>query len=86
MSYEVRRSDEFSRALRKLNNQEFFNQLDKKIPRLKENPYSVGGRLSGKYHGYFDFRLLRKYRVIFSIDEENKIVKLHTIEHRDHAY
>ena len=61
-------------------------ELDKKIKRLKEDPEAVGGNLSGNLHGKKSTRLIRKFRLIFSIDSNLKIVYLVALDHRGKAY
>jgi mRNA-degrading endonuclease RelE of RelBE toxin-antitoxin system len=87
MSYEVVVTDSFTNELRKHKKDgEFLNALDKKIQRLKENPENVGGYLSGELHGYKSTRIIKKFRCIFKIVEEEKKVYLSAIDHRKTAY
>ena len=67
-------------------NSELLRALDKKIERLKENPHSVGGKLSGELHGWQSTRLVRKFRLLFRIDEAQKKVFLGAIDHRGIVY
>ena len=62
------------------------NELDKKINRLREDPTSIGGRLSGNLHGKNSTRLTHKIRLIFEIDEHNNIVYLIALDHRGDVY
>jgi len=78
---------EFKKIINKLKkNKELLDALDKKIPRLQENPHVVGGMLSGDLHGLCSTRLIRVFRLIFRIKEESKIVELVGIDDRGHAY
>ncbi len=83
----LKRTDTFLDTLRKhKHNTELLNELDKKIQKLLENPLSIGGYLSGNLYGYKSTRLIRKFRLIFSIDEKNKTVYLVALDHRKDAY
>ncbi len=87
MSYETAVTDTFSKEFKKHKKDgEFVNALDKKIQKLKENPQSVGGFLSGKLHGYKSTRIIRKFRLIFRIDEQERKVYLSAIDHRKSVY
>jgi len=83
----VKRTDSFLRYLKKhKNNHELFTALDKKIKSLKEDPSVVGGNLAGNLHGYKSTRLIRKFRLVFSVDKESKIVYLVALDHREDVY
>ena len=87
MVYEIKVTDTFSREFKKHDkDREFVSALDKKVKKLKENPSSIGGFLSGKLHGYKSTRIVRKFRLIFKIDEQSKIVYLSAIDHRKIVY
>lgn len=62
------------------------NELDKKIKRLKENPEILGGNLAGSLHGDKSTRLHRNFRLIFTLDNKNKVVHLKAIDHRKDIY
>jgi len=87
MTWQVERTDAFLVALKDhKKNAELLRALDKKIQRLKEDPHSIGGKLSGELHGWQSTRLVRKFRLLFKIDEAQKKVFLGAIDHRDTAY
>ncbi len=87
MNYEIVITNTFSREFKKhKKDSEFVNALDKKMERLKESPNEVGGFLSGKLHGYKSTRIIRKFRLIFKIIEQEKKVYLSAIDHRKSAY
>ena len=83
--WRVIRTDRFSEEFRKLErDRQFVDALDKKIKRL-EDP-NIGGYLSGKLHGYKSIRLLKNYRIIYRLDENEKKVYLVAIDHRKYDY
>ena len=87
MTWQVERTDAFLVALKDhKKNAELLRALDKKIQRLQEAPHSVGGKLSGELHGWQSTRLVRKFRLLFKIDEAQTKVFLGAIDHRDTAY
>jgi len=63
---------------------QLLDALEKKIERLKEDPYSVGGYLSGQLHGYKSTRILGKYRLVFRIEDD--LVYLVALDHRKFDY
>lgn len=87
MVYEIKVTDTFSKQFKKHDRDgEFVSALDKKIEKLKINPLDLGGFLSGKLHGYKSTRIVRKFRLIFRIDELSRIVYLSAIDHRKIVY
>ena len=84
--WRVIRTDRFSEEFKKFEkDRQFVDALDKKIKRLKEDP-NIGGYLSGKLHGYKSIRLLKNYRVVYRLDENEKNVYLIAIDHRKYDY
>lgn len=85
--WEIKRTDTFLKHLKEYrSNHELLSQLDKKIQRLKEDPIKIGGFLSGELHGHTSTRLMKNFRLIFRIDEKNKIVYLEALDHRKDIY
>ena len=87
MLWLVKRTDTFLHFLKQhRNNKQLLDALDKKIQHLQEDPIAVGGELSGALHGRKSTRLIRKFRLIFSINENEKVVYLEAIDHRGKIY
>ncbi len=87
MTWEVERTATFIESLRAIRkNKEALFELDKKIKRLQEDPLHLGGWLSGELHGKKSTRISRKYRLIFTLNETEKVVYLNWIDHRKTAY
>ena len=87
MTWEVKRTTIFIESLRAIRkNKEALFELDKKIKRLQEDPLHLGGWLSGELHGKKSTRVSRKYRLIFTLNETEKVVYLNWIDHRKSAY
>jgi mRNA-degrading endonuclease RelE of RelBE toxin-antitoxin system len=87
MTWEVKRTATFIESLRAIRkNKEALFELDKKMKRLQEDPLHLGGWLSGELHGKKSTRISRKYRLIFTLNETEKVVYLNWIDHRKSAY
>lgn len=87
MTWIVKRTDTFLDSLKDIRkNKEALAELDKKLKRLQEDPLHMGGWLSGELHGKKSTRISRKYRLIFTLDEMEKVVYLNWIDHRKTAY
>ena len=75
----IKRTDTFLRYVKKhTNNHPLLTELDKKIKRLQENPFIVGGNLAGNLHGHRSTRLVKNFRLVFSVDEDNNTVFLYS--------
>jgi mRNA-degrading endonuclease RelE of RelBE toxin-antitoxin system len=87
MAWQVKRTDTFLESLKIIRkNRQALEELDKKIKRLQKDPLKVGGWLSGELHSKKSTRIAKRYRLIFTPDEKEKIVYLNLIDHREHAY
>ncbi len=87
MTWAVKRTDTFLESLKAIRkNKEALFELDKKIKRLQEDPLHLGGWFSGELHGKKSTRISRKYRLIFTLNETEKVVYLNWIDHRKSAY
>ena len=63
-----------AKKLRSANLADNVNQL---VGILKQNPYQPPyEKLSGNLRGYYSRRINIKHRLVYSIDEKNKIVKV----------
>ncbi len=87
MVWSIERTDSFLDALKEFKkNSDLINALEKKLKRLEEDPLSVGGFLSGKLHGWHSTRLVGKFRLLFKVDKDRKVVFLGAIDHRSSVY
>ena len=60
-------------------------RIIKRLSKLKANPYRVSKRLKG--YNLWSLKIGRKdYRAVFQVDENNKVVTVHTIEKRETVY
>ncbi len=87
MTWAVKRTDTFLESLKAIRkNRKALDELDKKIKRLQEDPLHIGGWLSSELHGKKSTRIAKRYRLIFTPNETEKVVYLNWIDHREHVY
>ena len=79
----MRYTPETSRLLSKLH-PENKKLIRSALEDLRKNPYA-GSDLQEKLHGFKSFKL-KKYRVIYNIDEEENIIQIFHIGHRKDVY
>lgn len=85
--WRVEQTEQFKKDVRaQRNNPQLLLELEKKLRRLEEDPKNVGGTLGGDLHGFRSTRLLRKFRLVFSVDEVRRVVFLAWLDHRKSAY
>jgi len=54
-----------------------------KIRKLKEYPESFGKPLRGVLHGFWELYFENRFRIIYTINHEQKIVEIVAIRHKD---
>lgn len=87
MTWKIISTDTFSKEFNKHKKDgSFVKALNNKIQRMKDDPYSVGDRLSGSLHGYWSTRIIKNFRLIFKIIDNKKEVYLNAIDHRKSGY
>ena len=82
MSYKILIKEPAERWLRKYP-KEIQRRFANKIRKLKENPDIHGKPLRKPLHGYWELYFERKFRIIYTIDFENKVVTIEAIKHKD---
>ena len=84
--FQIAETETFEEELKALRLQQRFDKARKTIySMLKENPYYGNNikKLKGNYAGLYRYRL-GDYRLIYSIDEEERIVfMLHVVQRKD---
>ena len=85
--YQIYVTQEFEKEFKALTrkNKKLREAILKVIEKLRENP-KLGKPLSHDLAGKWTIRVERVYRIIYEIDEKNRIVTLMTIKHRKKAY
>jgi mRNA-degrading endonuclease RelE of RelBE toxin-antitoxin system len=82
--YEVRLTQTATEELEGLDNskqEEFAAQIDK----LEDFPKKYGKPLKGQLHGYWQLRFADKYRIWYTVDEDEGKVVVEAIKHKDDA-
>ena len=85
--YQIYVTQEFEKEFKALTkkNKNLREAISRVIDKLGENP-NLGKLLSHYLSGKWTIRVERVYRIIYEIDEKNKIATLMTIKHRKKAY
>lgn len=83
MAYHILYSETSRRQIRKLHPQ-LKSAVKSSIEKLQENPYS-GKLLEKDLSGYLSIRM-KRFRVIYKIDEKVHKVEIHYVEHRKDIY
>jgi len=87
MVWKIKRTDTFLDSFAQVrSDKKVIAELGKKIARLSEDPLHLGGWLSGSLHGKKSTRIAKRYRLIFRPDEQEHIVYLIAIDHRENVY
>jgi len=60
-------------------------QVINALKKLKENP-RLGVPLKEDLKGYWSYHIGRAYRIVYRIDNAEKIVWINRVRHRKHAY
>jgi len=86
-SYNIDESDKFKKSLKKIPIGIVQDFKEKAYPQLRENPSEGHNikKLKGQLEGEYRYKK-GNYRLIYSIDEENKMVTLEKLEPRGSAY
>lgn len=78
MSYNFRITSTFIKKRKKLS-KIIKKRIDRAMKEILPNPYSAGFELAGNLEGLWKKRI-GKYRIIYEIDEKEKIVIFHTVD------
>ena len=83
----IKRTDTFLESFAQVrDNKKVIAELGKKLARLQEDPLHVGGWLSGTLHGKKSTRIVKTIPAHIFPDEQEMIVYLVLIDHREHVY
>ncbi|MFB6200016.1 MAG: type II toxin-antitoxin system RelE/ParE family toxin [Candidatus Nanohaloarchaea archaeon] len=84
MGYSVKLTETAKEKLEELDNskqEEFASQIDK----LEDFPKKYGKPLKGRLHGYWQLRFSQKYRIWYTVSDEDEKVVVEAIYHKDEA-
>ena len=77
MNWKIEFSRNALKDAKKLKSANLQNNVKSLLQILKENPYQPPyEKLSGNLKGYYSRRINIKHRLVYSIDEENKLIKV----------
>ena len=76
MAWTIKFSRKALKDAKKLRSANLADNVNRLIEVLKQDPYRPLKKLSGNLQGYYSRRINIQHRLVYSIDEENKIVKV----------
>lgn len=77
MAWTIKFSRQALKDAKKLRSANLADNINRSIEVLKQDPYRPPlKKLSGNLQGYYSRRINIQHRLVYSIDEENKIVKV----------
>ena len=77
MVWTIKFSRQALKDAKKLRSANLANSVNQLIEVIEQNPYQLPvKKLSGNLRGYYSRRINIQHRLVYSIDEENKIVKV----------
>lgn len=84
MAYQVRVPKKVQGAVAKLP-ERIQRQVTNALKNLRENP-RLGTALKGDLKGYWSYHIGRAYRIVYRIDDTEKVVWINRVRHRKHVY
>jgi addiction module RelE/StbE family toxin len=81
-TFTIKIKEPAEKRLRKYDN-DIQKRFATKIRKLRENPEIHGKPLRGVLHGYWELYFERRYRIIYTIDSQEKTVTIEAIKHKD---
>ncbi len=84
MRYRVRTTATFDEQVHK-HHRDRKEELETVKEKLERYPERYGKPLRGRLHGTWQIRLGREFRVWYEIDEQENVVTLKAIHHKDEA-
>ena len=87
MGYQIKTTDEFEEQFKKLTrkNRALAEVFAKAILKLKENPYA-GKPLTHELKGLRSLHISGRWRLIYDVHENQKLIILRSIGHRKRIY
>lgn len=82
MSYEVKITEPAERKLKKFD-REIQKRFADKIRKVKENPALFGKPLRNVLAGFWEVYFEHRFRILYTIDIERKIITIEAIKHKD---
>jgi mRNA-degrading endonuclease RelE of RelBE toxin-antitoxin system len=87
MTYELVATATLKKALQQhRRDRALLDAVDTKLARLRADPHHVGKPLAGQLHGFHTTRLVKNFRLLFTIDVAAHTVTLEALDHRKDVY
>jgi len=83
MMYELRITEPVEKWIDKHLNRTLVKRLDNRIQKLAIGPDFYGKPLRGPLTGIWEIRFEKRYRILYKIDYQNKVVTIIGIKHKD---
>ena len=83
MSYKIIIPDKFEKLVEKKCDKHLKTRLFKKLSKLENTPRSYAKPLRSPLDGIWEIYFERRWRILFEIDEENKLIKIVAFKHKD---
>ncbi len=81
-TFTIKIKEPAEKRLRKYDN-DIRKRFATKIRKLRDNPEIHGKPLRGVLHGYWELYFERRYRIIYTINSQEKTVTIEAIKHKD---
>jgi mRNA-degrading endonuclease RelE of RelBE toxin-antitoxin system len=82
MTYEILITEPAERRLKKFD-KEIQKRFAERIRKIKENPMLFGKPLRNVLAGYWEVYFEHRFRIIYTVDIEKKIITIEAIKHKD---
>ncbi len=85
MTFELRYTPEAKESLTRLAHAGLKHLAERSLLRIAHNPYQ-GTKLAGKLSGLYAARMTRRYRVLYTVSPDQRLIIILDIAHRREAY
>ena len=82
-AFEIKVSEQVKDFLEKKFNRQLAEEFYARIQKLKIAPETYGKPLKGKLAGAWEIRFEKRWRILYGIDKQNKLVTITGIKHKD---
>lgn len=82
MTYEVHIKEPAEKKLKSFD-KEIQRRFANRIRKLAENPKVFGKPLRNVLAGYWEDRFEKRFRILYTVDENSKTIEIHAIKHKD---
>lgn len=83
MTYAIEITETAQKEIAKKIDRSLIDRLDKKITKITLEPKAYGKPLRWPLAGIWEFRFEKRWRVLYTIDDKTKVVKIVGLKHKD---